>query len=437
MKKVNLLLILTMFCGLLVDGQVIKRIGDRVKRKVENKAGDKIEKSIDESLDGKKKTEKKDSTSDEEKDDPADDVKVPTNKKEKSLSDDNTESLAVYSKYDFVPGERVIAYEDFSNAEIGDFPTRWNTNATGEVVKINAREGKWLKVHQDGVFHPEFITGLPENFTLEFDLGVNDGWNSNAFNLNITKLKSPEEFSDYGHYVKWQGDHTVHLQFRPAIKDVTAGNSKIIVGKSGNHTINNDVAFTSWNNSKTLFGHISIWRQNQRLRVYMNGQKIWDLPKAFEQGASYNAVTVGVRGSYKEKDYFLLNNIRLASGIPDTRNKLITEGRFVTNGILFDVNSDVIKAESYGALKDIAKVLSENTNVKIKIIGHTDSDGETQQNEELSKRRAVAVKKLLSSEFDIDENRMSTDGKGESQPVDKNDSPVGKANNRRVEFVKI
>lgn len=439
MKKVILLLSLMFF--IITDGesQVLKRLGDRAKRKLENKAGDKVDKSIDESLDGKKK-DAKSKSKDNGKDADADSESASADQEseeETSTADAGPVSLKVYSKYDFVPGQKVIAYEDFNNAEIGDFPTRWNTNASGEMVTVSNKEGKWLKVSKEGVFHPEFITELPENFTFEFDLGVNNDWNSSAFVLNIANLKTPEDFTDYAHYVRWQGDHAIHLQFRPALKNITSGNSKILAGKDGNHSISNDVSFTGWNNTDKLFGHISIWRQKQRLRVYLNGEKIWDLPKAFDATAKYNAITYAVYGSHKLEDYFLINNLRLAVGAPDTRNKLITEGKFVTNGILFDVNSDVIKPESYGTLKDIANVLKENADVNVRIIGHTDSDGDEKKNADLSKRRAESVKKSLMSEFAIDQKRMETDGKGEAQPVDKNDNPVGKANNRRVEFVKL
>ncbi|MGE5497327.1 MAG: OmpA family protein, partial [Syntrophothermus sp.] len=134
---------------------------------------------------------------------------------------------------------------------------------------------------------------------------------------------------------------------------------------------------------------------------------------------------------------FYLSNIRFAAGLPDMRSKLLTDGRLVTRGITFDVNSDKIKPESYGTLKEIAAVLKENPSVKVMIIGHTDSDGDETLNMELSKHRAAAVKFALSSEFGIDASRMSTDGKGESQPAVNNSSPEGKASNRRVEFVKM
>jgi len=108
----------------------------------------------------------------------------------------------------------------------------------------------------------------------------------------------------------------------------------------------------------------------------------------------------------------------------------------VRHGILFDVNSDRIKPESYGTLKELAGVLTESGDVKVVIIGHTDSDGDDAANMDLSKRRAASVKSALVSEFKIDAGRLETDGKGESQPIDKNDTPAGKANNRRVEFIK-
>ena len=100
------------------------------------------------------------------------------------------------------------------------------------------------------------------------------------------------------------------------------------------------------------------------------------------------------------------------------------------------MNSDRIKPESYGSLKEIAGVLTESKDLKVQIVGHTDSDGEDAANLDLSKRRAASVKTALSKEFAIDAARMDTDGKGESQPIDSNSTSSGKANNRRVEFIK-
>jgi outer membrane protein OmpA-like peptidoglycan-associated protein len=87
-------------------------------------------------------------------------------------------------------------------------------------------------------------------------------------------------------------------------------------------------------------------------------------------------------------------------------------------------------------LKEIAGVLTENADLKVQIVGHTDSDGDAAANLDLSRRRAASVKAALTGEFKIDAARMDTDGKGETEPTDKNDTAAGKANNRRVEFIK-
>lgn len=82
-------------------------------------------------------------------------------------------------------------------------------------------------------------------------------------------------------------------------------------------------------------------------------------------------------------------------------------------------------------------MLTENPDVKINIIGHTDSDGDEAHNLDLSKRRAASVRQALIDNFGIGGDRMQTDGKGESQPAESNDTAAGKAANRRVEFVKL
>ena len=65
-----------------------------------------------------------------------------------------------------------LGVEDFSQDAIGDLPGRWNTNASGEIVTLAGQPGRWLKLTKPGFLHPEFMTALPDNFTLEFDFTV-------------------------------------------------------------------------------------------------------------------------------------------------------------------------------------------------------------------------------------------------------------------------
>ena len=162
-----------------------------------------------------------------------------------------------------------------------------------------------------------------------------------------------------------------------------------------------------------------------------------DLPRILPE-TNYNAIIFRTWFWQDDKPYQLLfSNFRYAEGTTDVRSKLMTEGKLVTRGITFDVNSDKIKPESFGTLKEIAQIFKDNAAVKVKIIGHTDSDGSAAENLDLSKRRSASVKNSLSKDFGIDASRMETDGKGASVPASPNTTPEGKANNRRVEFIKM
>ena len=106
--------------------------------------------------------------------------------------------------------------------------------------------------------------------------------------------------------------------------------------------------------------------------------------------------------------------------------------------ILFDYNSDVIKAESYSILQNYADVLqSELPQAVLVIAGHTDNIGSDAFNVDLSKRRAAAVKAFLIGNYQIDENRLIIHPYGEGQPLASNDTPEGQTQNRRVEFVRV
>jgi outer membrane protein OmpA-like peptidoglycan-associated protein len=111
-------------------------------------------------------------------------------------------------------------------------------------------------------------------------------------------------------------------------------------------------------------------------------------------------------------------------------------GRYVTHGILFDVDSDRIKPESSATIKMIASGLQANSGSNFVIEGHTDSTGDAAHNMDLSQRRAEAVKTVLVSQFGIDGARLSTKGLGSTKPVASNNTPQGRAENRRVEFVR-
>jgi outer membrane protein OmpA-like peptidoglycan-associated protein len=111
-------------------------------------------------------------------------------------------------------------------------------------------------------------------------------------------------------------------------------------------------------------------------------------------------------------------------------------GKYITHGINFDTDSDRLKPDSAAVLKLVAAGLSKNPNLKLEIDGYTDSVGDSAHNLDLSQRRAKAVQSVLVAQFGVDASRLSANGFGPAQPIGSNDTPDGRASNRRVEFIK-
>ena len=329
--------------------------------------------------------------------------------------------LQTYSKYDFIPGEKILLYEDFEQDNVGDFPALWNTNVSGEVITTSLFPGKWLQMKEAGYYIPDTKGGFPDNFTVEFDWITLVTEDRPSFDLGFYIVSGNLNNPDEGGAIPGAAGNKINLSEYTSYYS-TYGN--------GDYLLNGTKDFQLEKNTKY---HVSIWVQKQRFRLYINENKIFDSPRAMPAGFVYNILRFEMSGESSP----LISNFRLASGLPDMRNKLLTEGKLVTYGIGFDVNSDVVKPESYGTLKGIATVLSENPEIRVRITGHTDSDGNDAANLDLSKRRAASVKNELVRGFAIDASRMEADGKGESAPVAPNDNLTNKALNRRVEFVKL
>jgi outer membrane protein OmpA-like peptidoglycan-associated protein len=116
---------------------------------------------------------------------------------------------------------------------------------------------------------------------------------------------------------------------------------------------------------------------------------------------------------------------------------LAVEKRVDVYGIYFDFASDRIRKESEPVLKEIADALSHNPSWTLSIAGHTDNIGGSAYNLDLSRRRSEAVRKALVERYSVMPGRLTTTGHGDAVPKDTNDTPKGRAKNRRVELVRL
>lgn len=401
-------------------GNFINRVKDKVVQKSTARADNKVDKYIDKTLD---KIEGKT------------DAPIVTTETDGNKGSNFTS----FTKYDFVTGEQIVYAEDFSQEAIAELPLGWNTNGSGEVVTIENISGNWLRLHKSNLYLSANSKIFSFNYTVEFDLILqlkNNGWMYPAFSVGLISTGDKATTDNY-FLTDWDKYTATIATIYP--QENNNSKAKIELSKDSRITFTSEVK--DYGALDQYYGrpvHIAIQVQNQRLRMWINQTKVFDIPKGVDTTYKMNQLMFKAgQTNYSEEQYgIFISNIKTATGLPDTRHKLVEEGKFSTTGILFDVNSSVIKPESNGVVKEIATVLKENPSIKIKIIGHTSSDGDDKVNMDLSSQRAAAVKTLLTEEFKIDTSRIETEGKGETEAVGDNKTKEGRSQNRRVEFIK-
>jgi len=359
-------------------------------------------------------SEKKDNKSNEE---------LKTNTDSKSATQEQ-QSMQSFSKYDFIPGEKMILYDDFSQDAVGDFPALWTANAAGEINTLNIAPGKWLNLNStDGNYFILKSIDFPKNFIIEFDIVPKKTGGRIAAGLILYGEDKPKEMDNGPHPGNSGIIISIEKERWNTMGYKTSENSQI-TGSSAVNPVEPEKV-----------NHVIIWVQNRRFRIYHKQAKVLDMPTNVFDGTKFNRLCLRLSRGASCGAY--ISNIRITDASPDMRSKLLTDGKLITYGIYFDVSKDIVKPESYGTLNGIADILKENTDLKVKIVGHTDSDGADAANMDLSKRRGASVKDALVKDFGIDASRLESDGMGETQPIAPNDTPVNKAMNRRVELIKL
>ncbi|MCO5725938.1 OmpA family protein [Robiginitalea marina] len=417
------------------NGQFLEKLAKRAERAaertVERRVDREVSKKTDQALDsilepGKDKGKSKTPGPGKNGGEPAPENGSQTPKGTTETSGPKT--LEVYSKFDFVPGDKVLFFDDYSNDFIGDFPARWNTNGSGEVVRLGDSPERWLRVLRGNrVMYIPDVPDLPDDYTIEFDLMVNgiDKQTSSTAGFTLT-LSDTKTFDTDGHWARVFLPLGQYGAFDIRLRNFVPGEGNVIAS-----AVSTDIRQAVLNRP-----HISIAVNGSRFRLWVNETKYVDVPRFIPEGSAFKALKFDVDGIKDGKEDVFITNLKVAEGGVDLRRKLLSEGSISTNGILFDSGSANLQPRSMGIILQIAQVLQQDAGIKLRIEGHTDSDGETAANQKLSEARAEAVKKALIDVYGVDAGRLSTLGKGESEPVAANDSPDGKAQNRRVVFIR-
>lgn len=392
-------------------------------------------KTAKELLLGQRERDKEDDSDDDpsKDDDASNSDSDNSNENDDTVEEDNaniSDDLEVISKFDFVPGDNVLFFDDFSQDFVGDLPSKWNTNGSGAVVKLNKVEGNWFELKAGYRLYviPD-INELPEDYTIEFDVLTSGMTKNTSSGARLHIVLSDHNAFHHGktHYA------SVSLPFgQYGAFNIQAYN--YFDGRGG--MINSGLTADIRDEVKNQ-PHIAISVTKKRYRLWINEVKYVDIPRFIEKLDVLNYLKFHVYGLKDGEERVFIKNLKVAEGGVDLRRELLSKGKVSTNGILFDSGSSNIKAQSYGIIRQISQVLMQDESIKLNIIGHTDADGTDTANLKLSKDRANAVKEALIKVYKISGDRLQTDGKGEAEPVDDNTTAKGKAQNRRVEFVKI
>jgi outer membrane protein OmpA-like peptidoglycan-associated protein len=325
-------------------------------------------------------------------------------------------SAKVWENYDFVPGNKVIFYTDFSEDKVGNFARGLKyRGGSAEVVERN--DTKVLRATNNAEFLVPVGKRLPERFTLEVDVIAPQ---SGVLNRALAFEGGAE--SEGG------GDKSAWVSWNP--QGAWIQGSTFNMGTGGSKTPDEMVAVFAGNVT-----HIRVLMDGAYFKMYANERRMYNIPElAFKRDS---VIRISLGGAEEDGMAVYVTSIRVAESETDVLyDALAAKGRWVTQGILFATGKADVQPESRPVLKEIASTLKQHADLKILIEGHTDNVGGAAANLTLSDARAAAVKAALMSDFAVDGSRITTKGLGDTKPSVPNTTAAGRAQNRRVEVVK-
>jgi len=428
MKTVKILIV--MFALLLTNGmmqaQFGRRLGNAIEnaaknatvRKAEQKTDEAVSKTIDKATDPDSYKGDGNDNSNNNTNQPATNAPANTGNANTAAAPAPAATPAAtlemtYAKSDFVPGDEIFFEDLMDNEQLGEFPSMWDLKqGSAEVASIN---GKKAIIRDPGVITEivplmkDMKNYLPEKFTLEMDL--------------MLKPKPGNQWYRM-YFYDATGKQIMEIEFDNRVNYHLSWNYRSTSDETVKGTSNPEINFEGWH-------HFAISFNQRALKIYLDGIRLGNIPN-MAQPASFKYVDFPMNSASGGA----LTNIRFAKGAVPLYDRMMTDGKFITYGITFDVGKSTIKPESMGEINRIVTLMTENPELKFSVEGHTDSTGAAATNQTLSESRSQAVVDKL-VENGITADRLKAAGKGQTSPIADNGSDEGRAKNRRVEFVKI
>lgn len=395
-----------------------KRAEERAKQKVEEKVNKAVDKAVDKPFEVAEDAVK--GTGKDAGAKPAEAAAQARQEGQPAVNPNAPKAVEMaWNKFDFVAGDEVIFDDQQAGEKIGEFPTMWDlTGGNAEIANMDGTN--CICLVSDTYIQPYMKEKnyLPDVFTIELDVfaacgqqhkvQVNDSY---WLSLKDANERNVFEIHWYLSYHDQKPNYATGVDWHWKVDGENRSGEQPFVFKQNE------------------FNRISISFNKRALKVYLNETRVVNIPRC-DAPARFQ---VYGRASGTESKF--IRNIRIAKGAVPLYDRMMSDGKFITYGITFDVGKSVVKPESMGEINRIVTLMTENPDLKFSVEGHTDSTGNAASNQTLSEARSKAiVAKLV--EMGIAADRLAAVGKGQNNPIADNATDEGRAKNRRVEFVK-
>ena len=299
------------------------------------------------------------------------------------------------TKPTFAAGGISIFVDSLQKEQAGEFPSRWDLIGSGLVEIMEMDGGPVIGFVNAATIMPLMETKnyLPPHFTIELEAYFHNAGNE-AITISMGNRKITTRFSLAG----VNQDGTLNRTSKPRT--------------------------TGWK-------QLSLSFNKRSLQVFMEEERLVNIPNIKVPPHSFSIKALS--GNASKNKFTVIRNIRVMEGGLPLYDRLVTDGRFVTQRIQFESGKARLRPASKLALQEVALVLRDHPEVALIIEGHTDGEGTEANNQTLGQQRAAAVKAALMEEG-IAGERLEVISYGEAQPIAENDTAEGRFLNRRVVF---
>jgi outer membrane protein OmpA-like peptidoglycan-associated protein len=310
-----------------------------------------------------------------------------------------------WSRYDYIPGQQTLFYDDFSGDREGEAPSAWTVNPNGKAAVVKVNDRLWLQAREEATLSPAQLKLTPQ-FTVEMDFYVFAEGYSGRYRIDLIG-KTAEEWA------------SLTLEPQAIFFSLSTGltSEKLVDLRSGPH-------------------HLAMQVDGGGFKCYVDFQQVINIPKSGTFSATKIEVFMPGAGDDANDNQCRFTNFWVAQGPTTLQNQLTASGKIVSYGLYFERGAANLLPASTPVLEQLAELLQTDATLSFSVECHDNEREEQGDNARLSEARAEAIKDELVQQYRINSSRLSSRGWGEGKPLAERDTVEGRKMNQRVEFIR-